>query len=232
MEDSGGSGKVPAPSPLTRQREEYARLVARGSAAPRRAGWWGVNRRTGTRWRYGRSVPSRAGTQRRYPAMIDATNEECLRSARYLSEEERRVITDRRRAEHSMRMIARELGRASRRSAVSWPATATRAVGTARPWRTGWRPPDWRVRGHGRSPPTRSWRAVAQGKLDAKCSPEQISHTLALIFPDDTARRLAPETIHQALYVKCPVLQRDPATCLRSGDPRSWRSPGARMSPE
>jgi len=81
MEDSKTRAKFPGPSPLVRQREEYARLVARGVSNAEACRVVGVNRRTGTRWRYGRSVPARDGTQRQYPAMIEATKDESQRSA-------------------------------------------------------------------------------------------------------------------------------------------------------
>ena len=58
---------------------------------------------------------------------------------------------------------------------------------------------------------------LVQGWLDAKWSPQQISASLAASFPNDPARRLAAETIYQALYANCPLLQRDPTLCLRSG---------------
>jgi len=59
--------------------------------------------------------------------------------------------------------------------------------------------------------------ALVQGWLDVKWGPERISASLAAAFPTDPARRLAVETIYQALYAKCAVLRRDPQTCLRSG---------------
>ncbi len=51
MEDSKTRAKFPGPSPLARQREEYARMVARGVSNAEACRVVGVNRRTGTRWR-------------------------------------------------------------------------------------------------------------------------------------------------------------------------------------
>lgn len=51
-----GRGR-PGPEPMSEQRERFVGLVAAGmsnSAACREVG---INRRTGTRWRYGRSIP-------------------------------------------------------------------------------------------------------------------------------------------------------------------------------
>jgi hypothetical protein len=91
------------------QRQEFARLIAKGvnnSAACRLVG---VNRRTGTRWRFGRTVTSSSGLELHYPAMA-STKTTCL-SARFLSEDERILIGDRVRAGASLRAIGRELGR-------------------------------------------------------------------------------------------------------------------------
>lgn len=59
--------RLPGSTPLSRQREEYARLIGRGvsnSEACRRVG---INRRTRTRWLYRRIVPARDGSARHYP---------------------------------------------------------------------------------------------------------------------------------------------------------------------
>jgi IS30 family transposase len=134
----------------------------------------------------------------------------------YLSEDERVVIADRRRAKVSMRAIARELGREV--STVSqelarnvdenlrYRPSAAHRMATARLARP-------RVRKVSADP---FLAAVVQGWLDSKWSPEQSSHSLVALFPGDQSRQLATETIYQALYAKCPVLQRDPSTCLRT----------------
>jgi hypothetical protein len=52
--------KKPGPAPLADKRDQYLRLMAQGmsnSAACREVG---INRRTGTRWRYGRKEVDRA----------------------------------------------------------------------------------------------------------------------------------------------------------------------------
>ena len=52
------SGLVGRPGqvPLTGRRQEFARLIARGVSNSEACRMVGVNRRTGTRWRYGRTV--------------------------------------------------------------------------------------------------------------------------------------------------------------------------------
>jgi hypothetical protein len=69
----------------------------------------GINRRTGTRWRYGREITSSSGVRLHYPPVINAAKREV--SDRYLSEEERIRIADLRRVGIGARAIATELGR-------------------------------------------------------------------------------------------------------------------------
>jgi transposase, IS30 family len=110
------SGKPPGPGPLTEKRERYLRLVNLGmdnSAACREVG---VNRRTGTRWRYGRTVMDR-GVERTYAPITDKPKE---LAPRFLSQEERVLIGDRLLAGGTIRSIASELGRS--------PSTISREV--------------------------------------------------------------------------------------------------------
>lgn len=215
--EQGRRRGVPGPSPLTRQREEFARLVARGVGNSEACRQVGVNRRTGTRWRYGRAVPGRGGSIREYPAVTPPPPAVSVRSQRYLSEDERVVIADRRLAKVSMRAIAVEIGRdvstvsrelaRNRDGAGRYRPAAAHRLATARLARP-------RLRKVAADPVL---AALVQGWLDVKWSPEQISAALAAAFPNDPARRLAVETIYQALYAKCPVLARDPFVCLRTG---------------
>lgn len=217
MEEQSSRRRVPGPAPMSRQREEYARLVARGMSNAEACRVVGVNRRTGTRWRYGRIVPARDGSERQYPAMVTVTLEGPARSPRYLSEQERGLIADRRRAGESMRSIARELGRD--------PSTVSRELARNRDEQGRYRPSAAHRLATARLARPRdrkvavdlSLASLVQGWLDLNWSPEQISAALALVFPNDPARRLAAESIYQALYANCPVLQRDPCSCLRSG---------------
>ncbi|MFF4504890.1 DUF6328 family protein [Streptomyces sp. NPDC001401] len=89
------------------------------SAACREAG---INRRTGTRWRYGRKVVDRAGRERVY-APIAEQRDTLEVSLRHVSEGERIVIAGLLRAKKSLPAIARELGRT--------PATISREIAVA-----------------------------------------------------------------------------------------------------
>ena len=78
----------------------------------------GINRKTGCRWRYGRSVRNAAGEVLHYaPVKITPAKP---RSPRYLSEDERIVIADLLRAGQTVRAIALELGRS--------PSTVSREI--------------------------------------------------------------------------------------------------------
>lgn len=208
---------VPGPAPLSGQREEYARLIARGVSNAEASRIVGVNRRTGTRWRYGRSVPSRDGGTRQYPAMDQIVTTPLVRSARYLCEAERGVIADMLRVGASYRAIARELGRPA--------STVAREVSRNRDEQGRYRPSAAQRAATSRMARPRerklakdaSLAGLVQGWLSLKWSPEQISAALRLCFPNDPSRWLATESIYQALYAKDAVLQRDPRECLRSG---------------
>jgi IS30 family transposase len=76
----------------------------------------------------------------------------------------------------------------------------------------------WTGRRHGRRA-DRRWATA--------WSPEQISHRLAVDFPDDASMRISHEAIYQALYVQGRgALRRELAACLRTG--RALRVPQAR----
>ncbi len=55
-----GMGR-PGVEPLSEQRAEFVRLIAQGVSNTEACRTLGVNRRTGTRWRFGRSVPNPRG---------------------------------------------------------------------------------------------------------------------------------------------------------------------------
>jgi transposase len=113
------------PEPLAAKRDQYLLLTAQGmnnSAACRQVG---VNRKTGNRWRYGRTSVDRAGRTYTYPPI---TEQPQGISPRFLSEDERMVIADLLRAGNSTRAIARQLGRD--------PATISREVRRNRDART------------------------------------------------------------------------------------------------
>ncbi len=99
---SSGAGVLP----LTAQRERYFRLMSSGMSNAQACREVGVHRRTGMRWRHGRTVNTRHGPIHYAPISPPKTI-----SARYLSEDERIMIADSVRAGLGVREIAVQLGR-------------------------------------------------------------------------------------------------------------------------
>lgn len=188
----------------------------------------GVNRKTGNRWRYGRSIPSAGGGLLHYPSVI--TSRTAVVSPRYLSHDERVVIADLSRAGLSSRRIAEQVGRS--------PSTVSRelARNSAPDGRYGAASAQQRAAGRRRRPRPRRLevdpvlRGFVQQCMNVRWSPEQISHALAVEFPDQPDRQLVPESLYQALYAPTPVLRRTFRTRRWRRRRRPRRAPDARSS--
>ncbi|MQA76847.1 MAG: helix-turn-helix domain-containing protein, partial [Solirubrobacterales bacterium] len=100
-----GPGR-PGPAPQTSKRERFARLIARGVPNAEACRIVGINRRTGTRWRFGRTVLNTAGEAVQYPPVCTPARPK-PRHPRYLSLAERTVIADLRREKKTVREIAK-----------------------------------------------------------------------------------------------------------------------------
>jgi transposase, IS30 family len=184
---------------LVEKQEWFVRLITQGVSPSEACRIVGINRRTGTRWRYGRTILNTAGEAVHYPPVR-------LRAPkaphpRYLSLTERTTIADLHRAGVGVRGIAEELGRAA--STVSrelrrnkdgrgryLPATAQR-LSTERQFRS------WRTRRVTRDDQLHGVVAELLGK---RWSPEQVAHELRLHFPGQPERHLCTESIYQAIY--------------------------------
>ena len=222
------SNGTQGPAPLTAQREEFARLIERGVSNSEACRLVGVNRRTGTRWRYGRTTTDSAGLDRHYPPM--AINPTRTLSAHFLSEAERVVIADMLRAEASLRAIGRKLGRPA--------STVSREVIRNRDESGRYRPFNAQRLARARLARPRQrrltldpvLRATVQGWLNKRWSPEQIANELRAKFPDSHSWHLVHESIYQAIYAKDEPLGREQFTRLRSKRPRRrpHRRPDAR----
>src|SRR5450631_1363834 len=100
------------------KQQRYVQLIGQGITNSQACRIVGINRKTGSRWRYGRSVRNAAGEVLHYaPVKITPAKP---RSPRYLSEDERIVIADLLRAGQTVRAIALELGRS--------PSTVSREI--------------------------------------------------------------------------------------------------------
>jgi IS30 family transposase len=212
------AGGRPGPAPQTAKRERYAALIARGVSFSEACRIVGINRRTGKRWRHGRTITSSSGRRLHYPAVVGVQRRREI-SARFLSEDERVRIADLRRAGAGVRAIARELGRD--------PATVSRELrrntdaksSTYRP-HTAQRLAEQR-----RARPKTSklvadvdLREFVQDMLKRRWSPEQIARAVRSEFPDQPYRHVVPETIYQAVYrPDLGGLCRDLPKALRTG---------------
>src|SRR3981081_1671447 len=98
----------PGPAPQTTKREQFARLISRGVPNAEACRLVGINRRRGTRWRFGRSITGSGGRRLHYPAVINTRKREI--SPRYLSEDERVRIAELERQGLGVRAIAAGLG--------------------------------------------------------------------------------------------------------------------------
>ena len=110
--------KVAGALPMVETRNQYAQLMRQGISNAEACRKLNINRRTGMRWRHGRTVTDAHGRARTYaPISLKAPPEI---SPRYLSEKERIQIADAIQAGESLRQIATALGRS--------PSTISREV--------------------------------------------------------------------------------------------------------
>jgi len=216
----------PGPAPRTAKREQFARLIARGTSNAEACRIVGVNPRTGKRWRHGRTITSSSGAKLHYPPVSSARKQ--VISERYLSEDERVRIADLRRAGLGVRAIAGKLERS--------PSTVSRELrrnqdpgsGQYRPFTAQRLACGRRARpGRGKLLRDRVLRQFVAGRLEKRWSPEQISHALRREFPGVPRRHVVHETIYQAVYrPELGGLCRDLPRVLRTG--RRRRKPHRR----
>jgi len=212
-------------APLTEVRAEFARLIAQGVSNSDACRAVGIHRRTGTRWRYGRTIPAGQGRTLHYPPVVAIKSTTI--SARYLSEDERCTIADLRRTGATVRAIAGELGRS--------PSTISRelrrnldAAGRYRASSAHRAAAERRARCRARrADRDEVLRTRMQVLLGCRWSPEQISATLRVEFPIDRLRQLATESIYQAIYDPGSGLVRD-RTCMPLRTRRRRRRPHRR----
>jgi IS30 family transposase len=207
----------------------FARLIAQGvnnSEACRRVG---INRRTGTRWLYGRKITNSSGRTLHYPGVINARPR--VISPRFLSEDERVVIADRHRAHHTVRAIAAELGRSPSTISRELRRNCDGASGHYHPYTAHNLAVARRARPKVRKVARDEiLRSFVQDRLEKRWSPEQICQALRVEFRESPGRHLVHETVYQALYAGDGTLGRDLCRMLRTGRRRRRprRRPDAR----
>ncbi|WP_445038315.1 IS30 family transposase [Streptomyces hayashii] len=208
------------PVKLARERATYSRLMEQGYSNNEACRIIGINRRTGQKWRNGRSADRRQKAAPPIHMVVQPSG-----PSRYLREDERIHIADRLREKATVRAIATELGRS--------PSTISREIRRNRhPGSGAYRPHAAQARADARRPRPKprkindapELRNAVQEMLDEKWSPEQICQALRARFPERPEMHVVHETVYQALYVQGRgQLRRELAGALRSG--RARRKP-------
>jgi hypothetical protein len=162
----------------------------------------GINRRTGTRWRYGRTIVNTAGEAVHYPPMrLTALK---APHPRYLSLTERTTIADLHRAGVGVRDIAEELGRA--------PSTVSRELRRNTDDRGRYLPATaQRLSSARRSRTSRTRRLVRDEQLHG-------------VVTELLGKRWSPEQV--ATSSGCAFLANPSATCARSRSIKRSTTPG------
>jgi len=209
---------------LTGKRDEYRRLISQGMSNSEACRRVGVNRRTGSRWRYGRVAGQGDGHEIYYPPVVAAV----VISGRFLSQDERLAIGDGVRAGRSLRSIADELGRSPSTVSREIARNSDPATGEYRPWTAQRRAEARRARPKARRLQADAvLRAVVQAGFDQRWSPEQIANTLTVDHPDQPQMRLCPESIYREIYAPDSVVDRK-RPVLRTGRLHRQRRRGQR----
>ncbi len=224
----------PGALPQVEKRERFARLIAQGCNNSEACRIVGINRRTGKRWRHGRTIITRDGRKLHHAPVV--TRGKVARreiSDRYLSAEERVRIADLRKAGAGVRAIAERLGRRPSTISRELRRNQDRDSGQYRPFTAHKLAAQRRARPRaGKIAADEVLRQFVAGRLARRWSPEQICQALRREFPDDVARHVVHETIYQAVYrPELGGLSRElPARALRTRRRRRrpHRRPGER----
>ncbi len=177
-----GAGQHGGPGiALTEVRQAFELLITQGVTNSEACRVVGINRRTGTRWRYGRDIPATGGRTLHYPPVV-TTKRTTPISARFLSEDERVTLADLRRTGATVRAIAAELGGRS-------PSTVSREL------RRNADPA-------GRYRPLAAHRCAAQRRARHRARRVDRDASLRTRLPQLLALRWSPEQISRALSVE------------------------------
>jgi len=179
------------------KQQRYVQLIAQGINNAEACRIVGINRKTGNRWRYGRSIRNSVGERVHYPPV--QIEERRPRSSRYLAEEERVTIADLLAVGEGVRAIGRKLGRAA--------STISREIRRNRDKDGRYRPHHAEQAARARALKPRKRRIACDavlagavcGLLGKRWSPEQVAHELRELF-GEPARWLCAESIYQAIY--------------------------------
>ena len=170
----------------------------------------GINRRTGKRWRHGRTITTRDGRKLHYAAVVAAAADREI-SDRYLSEKERVQIADLRATGAGVRAIAERTGRSP--STISQELRRNRDPdsGLYRPFTAHKLAVQRRARPRpGKIAADPVLRQFVAGRLEKRWSPQQVSRAL----PGSRLRR-SSRLIVDGLRPSRPAIARTPAPAWR-----------------
>lgn len=190
MEQAVEPGRRPRPrrpgGGATDKQERFVRLIEQGVSNAEACRTVGINRRTGTRWRFGRTIQDTAGLPVHYPPVTIPRSPQ-VRHPRYLSAAERLTIADLHREARTLHEIAAVSGRCTstisrelRRNAD--PVTGRYLPATADKLAAGRvvRPRPRRVTQDA------ELHSLVVELLGKRWSPEQVAHELAGAVPRPT----------------------------------------------
>lgn len=193
-----GRGR-PGSEPRTEKRREFVWLVNDGVSISEASRRIGINRKTGVRWRHGRTITTARGVVHHYPSVF--TQGERTISERYLSENERVRIADLRASGAPIRQIAIELGRSPSTISRELRRNRDEKTATYRPFAAHRAAMRRRARpGRGKLRNDTPLRSFVEDRLKKRWSPEQIARALRGRFAEQPEYHLVPETIYQAVY--------------------------------
>lgn len=201
---------------MSQKRREFLELLARGLSMRAACRELGIARSTGHIWKNGTVGRLKDGTVKVVPPLEPLAAR--IISPRFLSEQERIQVADLASNGHGPTAIGKALGRS--------PSTISRELrrnlhpsGQYRPFHAHAVAATRRRRSHPlklMTDPT--LRAYVSDRLRQRWSPQQISRALRLAHPNDPTRRVATETIYQAIYRPgCGILRKPAPSPLRTG---------------
>lgn len=208
--------KGPGRRPMTDKRRQFFELLGQGWSVRGACRELGIGRSSGNHWKNGSMVRQKDGTVKFVPPLEPLAVRTI--SPRFLSEDERIQIADLASRGLGPTAIGQVMGRA--------PSTISRELrrnlhpsGQYRPFhahsaaatrRRRTRPPKLSI-----DPGLRSF---VLDRLSERWSPQQIARALRRAHPDDPGRRVATETIYQAVYrPRSGVIRKPAPSPLRTG---------------
>jgi transposase, IS30 family len=208
--------KGPGRRPMSEKRRQFLELLARGRSLRGACIELGIARSTGNIWKNGTKVRRTDGTVKVVPPLEPLAVR--VISPRFLSEEERVQIADLASRGLGPTAIAQVLGRA--------PSTISRELRRNRHPTGQYRPFHAHAAAAARRRRSRPFKLVVEAELRGfviarlrqRWSPQQIARALRRLHPDEPAKRVAAETIYQAIYRPgTGILRKPEASPLRTG---------------